>query len=649
MKTHWTLRLVVRALVVGLFVWVVPAATATDEGQAAAEQVSLASYQNFMNNYLYTHVGQSRGPNGAQHDPARNNIKALFESFGLPTVYETFTYGGQTWENIVATKVGTTYPSRIYIIGAHYDSVNAGPGADDNASGTAAVLEIARILSQYDSESTIRFIAFDMEEQGLIGSSEYVADHQSEDIRRMISLDMVAYDTGTNNCNIYGRTASNPIKNELAAAVAEYSGGLTYTIGGDTPYSDHAPFEEAGFQACLLIEYLVWSNPYYHTAQDSYEQPGNLNFPYAVKMTRAVCGWLVDAAGVQVPVSGLDFAYPEGLPELSSPAGGTTVRVQITGEGGVTLVPGTAQLLTNVGAGWVASPLTQVGADLFEGELPAAGCGSTVAYYFSAQGSDGRTFTDPYSAPAEAYETLAAYGVEVFYENLFDTNPGWAVQTQWAFGHPTGGGSHSHDPTNGHTGTNVYGYNLLGDYANNLPAKYLTTPPFDCTGKHGVSLEFWRWLGVESNNDYDEATIEISLNGTNWTVFWRATDTGAAIDDSAWTLQTYDISSWADNQPAVRIRWGMGPTDSYLTYPGWNIDDVRLTALVCEAPFLVGDVNCDGNVGFADINPFVLALTNLPAYEAAYPGCPLEHRDINANGTFGFDDLNPFVALLTGP
>ncbi len=63
---------------------------------------------------------------------------------------------------------------------------------------------------------------------------------------------------------------------------------------------------------------------------------------------------------------------------------------------------------------------------------------------------------------------------------------------------------------------------------------------------------------------------------------------------------------------------------------------------------LPGDLNCDGSVDFGDINPFVLALSNLPAYEATYPGCPLANRDINADGTFDFADINPFVALLAG-
>ncbi|MDD4868359.1 MAG: M28 family peptidase, partial [Mycobacterium sp.] len=182
-RSGWLLTIALAATVALL----PAAALASDEGQAAADLVSLASYQGFMNNSLYTHTGQSRGPSGAQHDPARDNIRNLFLSFGLTTTFDTFTYNSQTWENVVAEQTGTLYPNAIYIIGGHYDSAST-PGADDNASGVALVLEAARILSQYPSDYTIRYMAFDMEEAGLIGSAHYASTHASEDIRGMISL-----------------------------------------------------------------------------------------------------------------------------------------------------------------------------------------------------------------------------------------------------------------------------------------------------------------------------------------------------------------------------------------------------------------------------------------------------------------------------
>jgi hypothetical protein len=236
---------------------------------------------------------------------------------------------------------------------------------------------------------------------------------------------------------------------------------------------------------------------------------------------------------------------------------------------------------------------------------------------------------------------LNVYGVpEVLYSFPLDTNPGWATTGAWAFGHPTGAGSHNKDPNNGYTGTNVYGYNLTGDYTNNMPVRYLTTTALDCSAAAGVELRFWRWLGVEQ---YDHAGIDVSTDGSTWTPVWA---NNALISESAWSFQTYAVPA-ADHQATVYFRWSIGPTDVSITYPGWNIDDVEIWGVVPHGG-LTGDLNCDGVVSFADINPFVLALTNPAAYAAQFPSCNIMNGDINGDGSVGFGDINPFVNLLTG-
>ncbi len=620
-------------------------AVASDMGQAAANQVSQASYDDFLANWLFTRTGHSRGPTGAQHDPARDHILASFQSYGLTAYLEPFVYSGRQGVNVIAVQPGTVYPNRVYLIGGHYDSVS-NPGADDNASGVAAVLECARILSQYPSDCTIKYVAFDLEELGLYGSYAYVQMHSGEDIRGMISADMVCYDR-INRADIYGRTASDPIKQALAAAIGQYGQGLAVTINGQLNASDHAPFEAAGYQACLLIE--ADDNPYYHTQTDCYDTAGYLNIPFAVKMTRSLCGWLVDAAGVQVVINGLEFQYPLGRPEFCRPAGGTTVRVEVAGIGTVVPQPGTGVLHYNTGGGWQAVPMTEVSPNVYDAALPAAPCGTEVRYYFSAEAVGGQVFTDPSQAPTASYAAVAAYGIATVYENTFDTDPAWSISGGlWAFGKPTGGGGAygGPDPTSGYTGLNVYGYNLNGDYTNNMPEYNLTSTAIDCTGAFRTSLNFWRWLGVQGSAS-DHAYVRISTNGSTWTNVW-SNPTGA-VGDTAWIEQTFDISAVADNQPTVYLRWTMGTTNSSRTYCGWNIDDVRITALDCTAPWPRGDMNCDTLVDFGDINPFVLALTNPTAYVLAFPNCDIRNGDINGDGLVDFGDINPFVRLLTNP
>ncbi len=163
---------------------------------------------------------------------------------------------------------------------------------------------------------------------------------------------------------------------------------------------------------------------------------------------------------------------------------------------------------------------------------------------------------------------------QLIYNFPLDVDPGWTTEGQWAFGQPTGGGSNGGDPTSGSTGLNVYGYNLAGDYGNSLAAPlYLTTTAIDCSQIAGTSLRFQRWLGVESSS-FDQASIDVSSDGTTWTTVWA--HASGSFSETAWSSQAYNISAVADGQATVFIRWGMGPSDASVTYPGWNLDDIQI-------------------------------------------------------------------------
>ena len=268
------------------------------------DQVSVSSYSNYLNNLLRTHNGNNRG-NGTDHNAVRDAVAAQLQSFGLQTNIEHGTYGSIAYDNVVAVQQGSSHPNDIYIVGAHYDSVN-NPGADDDGSGVAGMLETARILSQYRSDATIVFIAFDREEQGLIGSYGYNVTHAGANVLGMIELDMIAYNpAGVNHgqAYVYGRPASDPWRTGAAAALATY-GGLAMTVGGDLPRSDHAPFEAAGYDAALLIERAWNTNPNYHTQLDSVDTPNYIDYNYASNMTRGTVGFMADQAGTYAPEPG---------------------------------------------------------------------------------------------------------------------------------------------------------------------------------------------------------------------------------------------------------------------------------------------------------------------------------------------------------
>ncbi|QOJ02359.1 MAG: S8 family serine peptidase [Planctomycetia bacterium] len=273
------------------------------------------------------------------------------------------------------------------------------------------------------------------------------------------------------------------------------------------------------------------------------------------------------------------------------------------------------------------------------------------------QANDGGVAPDG-GASNTATVTITVGGPQPVHVFNLDTDPGWIGDAGpggsgpngngWAWGVPnnSGGscGTGRANPTSGFTGSNVYGYNLIGCYTNNLtPTRWLTTTAIDCSNITQVQLRFKRWLGIESAT-FDKAYIEVSTNGTTWTPVW--THSGGSFTEQAWTSQSYDVPA-ADNQPTVYIRWGMGVTDSSVTYQGWNIDDVEIWGLV-PSPCLgttPGDVNQNTLVDGGDIGDFIRVLLDPPS------ATPAERcaADVSANGTVELADVDPFVQLLVGP
>jgi hypothetical protein len=161
------------------------------------------------------------------------------------------------------------------------------------------------------------------------------------------------------------------------------------------------------------------------------------------------------------------------------------------------------------------------------------------------------------------------------------SDPGWTAEGLWAYGVPTGNGGEygNPDPTGGHTGSEVYGYNLNGDYENNLAETHLTSTAVDCSNLDRVSVKFWRHLNVEQPA-YDHAYLRVSTDGSTWTEVWA---NPTEVTDASWTQVEYDISTVADGQPTVYLRWTMGTTDIGWRYAGWNIDDVEIWGLERES------------------------------------------------------------------
>jgi hypothetical protein len=209
---------------------------------------------------------------------------------------------------------------------------------------------------------------------------------------------------------------------------------------------------------------------------------------------------------------------------------------------------------------------------------------------------------------------------------------------QWEFGQPTGGSlqPNSNDPTSGFTGQNVLGYNLEGDFTNLLPAQHVISPPIDCSEFSAVRLRFMRWLCVQGQSS-DVASVHASTDGENWSLVWEnpASSPGinATLIDRGWRMLEYDISSIADGQPAVYLRWTMGPTGSSGAFAGWNIDDIRIVGFL--SPACPGDVNADGAVNARDL---FAVLAGVGPVDQTDP------HDINGDGVIDGEDVFLVIA-----
>ena len=251
----------------------------------------------------------SRYYNTSTNDKAADYIKAKFDYYGLQTSNQSFSMG----RNVYGIKTGTTNPDQVYIICAHYDdmpSSGLAPGADDNGSGTAAVIEAARVLKDYDFRYTIIFAVWDAEELGLIGSA-YFAANTTEDILGVVNLDMIAWDSNNDNlAEIHTKNIANSLalKDSMLMINTNYSVGIQPSvINPGLTSSDHASFWNNGYGAILLIEsYYTDFNQYYHTSNDLIS---HFNLPYFEKCSKLSIGTIALLAKVEdiLPVELISF------------------------------------------------------------------------------------------------------------------------------------------------------------------------------------------------------------------------------------------------------------------------------------------------------------------------------------------------------
>ncbi len=260
---------------------------------------------------------QDMGTRFALADNHRNvaiSIKKRFErlgytnvrldSFPINKLYRDVTYYHIWQYNVIASITGSVYPDSICIIGGHYDNIlktgdpfTAAPGANDNASGVAAAIEIARVFktNNYKPDNTIEFIAFGAEELGLFGSFFYsdYARMNSKKIKLMLNNDMIAFNPSSNKAdwsvNIMDYDNSHNLREEAEVLSGRFTDLKTYNYNTYNKQSDSYPFFLNGFKALFFIS--ASTDPYYHTADDTVDK---YNFEFCREIVKLNCAILID-------------------------------------------------------------------------------------------------------------------------------------------------------------------------------------------------------------------------------------------------------------------------------------------------------------------------------------------------------------------
>jgi len=247
-------------------------------------------------------------------------VEDTLRSFNLPVDNQEVSFNGRDYRNITATKEGFDNENDLILLGAHYDAASGSPGADDNASGVAVLLEAANIISKLKLNKNVQFSAFTLEEPQpqtihfLIGSDLFAKESKrlKRSYKAVFILESVGYTDNEEGSQVTPPFVRSPvpkkgnflgvIANRKSQSIMEafcsisdqyvpelsvvpYKVPFNGRIIPETRFSDHASFWDQGYSALMLTDTAMFRNPHYHTSHDRYE---TLDFDFMLNVTKAV-------------------------------------------------------------------------------------------------------------------------------------------------------------------------------------------------------------------------------------------------------------------------------------------------------------------------------------------------------------------------
>jgi Zn-dependent M28 family amino/carboxypeptidase len=282
--------------------------------------IDLISTENLKEHVRNIHFDRNPYDRHPELEQAAQYIQREFSKIGLEVKEDSFQWEGKTHKNILGVKRGKASPDRVVILGAHYDTVPGSPGADDNASAIAVLLEVARNIQAISLGSTLKLIAFGLEEYGYVGSLHYAdkAKRGGEEIHGMISLEMVGFTGARQDYPAYMDPKYYPavgdfigiVGNENSKALLEVVRRTFKSQIPQLPFeflvvpgngvgmeevrlSDHSPFWDQGFPALLVTDTAFLRNPNYHLPSDTIE---TLDFEFMKKVAVGIYYSVVELA-----------------------------------------------------------------------------------------------------------------------------------------------------------------------------------------------------------------------------------------------------------------------------------------------------------------------------------------------------------------
>ncbi|MDD3050990.1 MAG: M28 family peptidase [Candidatus Cloacimonetes bacterium] len=487
---------------------------------------------------------------------AQNWLQEQFLAYDLNVVLQDFSMpGGASTDNVIAYQPGILYPDEYVIVGGHYDSIsNDGdaPGADDNASGTSAVLEIARVLSQYEFDRTIIYCAFSGEEYGLYGSQYFVqqAVQQGYNILGYFNLDMIGYLHPGNQILTHmiapasAAELVNFYTNVNAVYQPDFIIGQGVLTGGD---SDHTPFNNAGYMGIFPFEDTEHYSPYIHTSNDLIG-PSMNSIDMASVFTKATMASVATMSSMFFAPADFSVIPGNGKATLSWSIHPQAEFYKIFRED----VEGVLA---------VVDSLRFVDTDLTNG--------ISYTYYITAVDVN----DDESVSSDQITVTPLTHPVYPYVNNFESSLSDWTVSGQWGLST-----QQFYSPS----------YSLADSPNGNYQANQNSSAVFrwiDLSDALEAEMSFMAEHNLESGYDY--VYLEVSTDGNNW-------DSIASYNGSSdWTLFSYTLNDYIGSE-YVLIRFRLY-SDSYIQQSGIYIDDFSLNVEldpsgVNETPAMISEI-----------------------------------------------------------